>query len=124
MSETGQSFGWRPWRCSWELLAAVATLSVAVALACDVTRDAHVAAERVGQARYQLDALAEASDVVRALSAATGDEGRAAALRARVEAYDWHALFGDRAARLVPSVAGSGWSLVLAPAGRVAPATP
>lgn len=108
----------------WELIAAAATLAVAITWTRDVTRDAHAVADRVGQARYQLEALADALAPLRALSASVDGERQVADLRARLAQHDWGALFPGRTATLVPSPAGSGFNLVLAPSASTPCTTP
>ncbi len=113
-----------PRTISWELIAATATLAAAISWSGDVTHDAHAVAERVGQARYQLEALADAVAPLRALSASVDDERPVADLRARLAQHDWGALFPGRTATLVPSPAGSGFNLVLAPRASTPCTTP
>lgn len=115
----------RPQRTtSWELIAAAVTLAAALTWSGDVTHDAHAVAERVGQARYQLEALAEAVAPLRALSASVDGERQVADLRAHLAQHDWGALFPGRTAVLVPSPAGSGFNLVLAPRASTPCTTP
>lgn len=113
-----------PCTISWELLAAAATLAVAITWSRDVTRDAHAVAERVGQARYQLETLADALAPLRALSASVDGERAVGDLRARLAQHDWGALFPGRTATLVPSPTGSGFNLVLAPRASTPCTTP
>lgn len=109
---------------SWELIAATATLAAAITWSGDVTRDAHAVAERLGQARYQLETLADALAPLRALSASVDGERQVADLRARLAQHDWGALFPGRTPMLVPSPAGSGFNLVLAPSASTPCTTP
>jgi hypothetical protein len=101
----------------FELMAAAAMVSSALAFTREVGRQTDAVADRLGHARCQLDALIAAMGRVPTLPVSGEADPLPAEteLRARLGVHDWAALFGDRCVMLEHSRNAAGWVLVLQP---------